>query len=495
MTPTVTNLNTPEQQSLWQKRCTAVTSALEQACQAVNQSKVAFPRKATISKLLEALQHFGSTQFNFFLQGFGVPVQSVAPKPRITLTLHQNPGKGMAAQYIFGTIIDQIANDFMVLERAEKQRSPSSSLADTLTIADTLAQNALTYITHLLEKESTVLTYLQKSPNVRVVPYAPVALIGIPLTCHPIADQSKGVARDLLAIPHELGHHLYWNGYETVPLRTDAAQLSSGAPSWIQRWLQEIFADVLTCIIGGPIAALSMQELQLQARNDWLLVDDGSHPVAAFRTYIYIVTLEEMGLTNAALQLTKRWQKKLEDRGVISIGEDPLHRLCFTPFADRTPVTFNNALYQLRNLIVKLVDLFQTDSTPSPWSSVDSMADLTDEAQVEIIYSDFEKWVLSTFSSVEQQTDEHGNSTLDTCWQIPEWSAAIEKRGVDYEILQNQISLSRRASSTEVIMAIKEWANGTLGKDVPIDFDDWCKILEFAGWSTEGPTDGNLSGG
>ena len=51
------------------------------------------------------------------------------------------------------------------------------------------------------EETFTVLTYFRRSANVRVLPYAPVALIGVPLTGIGLSTEG-GVSTDLLAIPH-----------------------------------------------------------------------------------------------------------------------------------------------------------------------------------------------------------------------------------------------------------------------------------------------------
>jgi hypothetical protein len=355
-------------------------------------------------------------------------------------------------------------------------------------------------VSHLFQEPQTVLTYLQKSPDVRVVPYAPVALIGIPRTCHPLQMLSpQGMIRDLLAIPHELGHHLYWNGQDSTSTNNNQLRhsrpinrLEPSNPAWLAAWFEEIFADIVTCVIGGPLAALSLQELQLQARNDWLLVDDGVHPVAAFRTYIYIETLKAMKMETSAAKLTERWCKKLTDRGLVSSGNDPLDHLRFLPSTKEVQVTFRAALDQMIPLIEELVPLFQSER--APWSAdIGATIDPTDDGKVDQLYEEFERWVPATFIDGQTPSNQQIDRALDLHWEPKGWLALVAKRGVDFEIVQ-AIKPGKRQSSQEVNNLL---GNILAGESIaePLPYEEWIKILEFAGWSTEGPTDGNLSGG
>ncbi|MFZ4656088.1 MAG: hypothetical protein ACOYNY_03705 [Caldilineaceae bacterium] len=464
-------------------------------------SSTEFPRQATLLRLLTQLEKFSTSHFDFFDKGFTPPVKLAIPTGQ----------EGVSAQYVFGTIIDQLAHDISIFERIEAQRR-TAQVAATLRIADLVAYHALGHVSHLLKKKeeeeeaSTVLTYLQKAPDVRVIPYAPVALIGIPRTCHPLRPVTtpvgtvQGLARDLLAIPHELGHHLYWNGVQSdsdgEPLRLYRGGDAEPAqqPVWFLRWLEEIFADVLTCVIGGPLAALGMQELQLQARNDWLLVDNGVHPVPAFRTYIYIAALAAMHMNNTATQLRKRWQQKLTARQLVLPDCDPLHYLSFAPSTAEAPVTFQAALDHIVPFVQALVDLFRDNNLREPWSiDLPSDTELTDE-EVERIYREFEAWVESTFGSEQQGSNQQIDAVLDTEWPLKEWDQLVAKRGVDFEIVQ-LIKTDKRPLPQAVNALIQQILVGEQPVAEPLPYAEWIKIVEFAGWSTEGPTDGNLSGG
>ena len=493
----LTNLTVTERTE-WQKRHQLLQQALSTAKTAIEPSTkpstTEFPRQATLYRLLTQLHTFSASHFAFFDQGFTPPLKLAIPTGQ----------EGVSAQYVFGTIIDQLAHDISLFERIEAQRR-TAYVAATLRIADRVAYHALGYVGHLLNEESTVLTYLQKAPDVRVIPYAPVALIGVPRTCHPLppvtlsGDTVSGLVRDLLAIPHELGHHLYWNGIQEESTNTPVRLFRGNEPdpkqpAWFLRWLEEIFADVLTCVIGGPVAALSMQELQLQARNDWLLVDNGVHPVAAFRTYIYIAALAAMHMNNTATQLRKRWQQKLTARQLVLPDCDPLHYLSFAPSTAEAPVTFQAALDHIVPFVQALVDLFHDNNLREPWSiDLPSDTELTDE-EVERIYREFEAWVESTFGSEQQGANQQIDAVLDTEWPLKEWDQLVAKRGVDFEIVQ-LIKTDKRPLPQAVNALIQQILVGEQPLAEPLPYAEWIKILEFAGWSTEGPTDGNLSGG
>jgi hypothetical protein len=96
--------------------------------------------------------------------------------------------------------------------KGEASHEPSI-VYDTLAVADGLAWSARQMFAHYLTNETTVLTYLQPTANVRLMPYAPVAMIGVPITAVRYASLPKGEtdqqwrvnpSRDFLAIPHEL---------------------------------------------------------------------------------------------------------------------------------------------------------------------------------------------------------------------------------------------------------------------------------------------------
>lgn len=221
------------------------------------------------------------------------------------------------------TILEQIDCDMEVIQRARDQSSPSTMASSVvassrvfpsnpLDQADKLAMQALQPAKGLLDANTTVLTYQRKSPGIRIIPYAKVALIGIPMTC-------LSTERDLLAIPHEIGHYLYRNGKPSSSQGKRIQELvndkAGWGTKWYHHWLEEIFADIYGCLIAGPVIALSCQDNQLEYSRTGFVADDGEHPMPAVRPYIYLRVLEKHGpWKNACDVLRGQWNQKWNER-------------------------------------------------------------------------------------------------------------------------------------------------------------------------------------
>jgi hypothetical protein len=267
------------------------------------------PRRDTLVQLVKRSRAFAKEQFHFFHNGFnpavgGQKLEESADFP---------------PDYVFRMTLDQISYDLEVIQRAADIRMSDSSpkdMLDTLNRADQLAWEyieAAKGLGLIVEDETTVLTYFQKSPSIRIIPYAPVALVGIPYT----AISAK---QDFLVTPHEIGHYVYWHG--TVPNKKPPEPICrylkvAGIDDWAKRWTEEIFADVYACQYGGPATALSSQDLALQNRREKFIEDDGEHPVPALRPFTYINVLSKDPQTEQlAKDLRGRWNGHLEGRKV-----------------------------------------------------------------------------------------------------------------------------------------------------------------------------------
>ena len=182
-------------------------------------------RENTIFEVLVQLQKFAAGQFRFFYDGFYTKrFVDLAPIPDDRHFAFPQFITGHSIErYVMHHTLQQIADDIQVIQRASEQRLISTQgavvglpgqiqIALTLADVDKLALSALRMVHSYLNNEpQTALTYFQRSANVRVIPYAPVAMIGIPITTIGL-NSGVGVVEDLLAIPHEMAHHLYWNG-------------------------------------------------------------------------------------------------------------------------------------------------------------------------------------------------------------------------------------------------------------------------------------------
>jgi len=301
--------------AIWQSRWQALDNTIADALKPLQDRSEGWA--ITVRSTLECLRAFGEKQFRFFYDGFKESNLVDSPKYK--------------AEYALRQTLDQIAYDLSVLQRAHSQRLPELSSRrerDTLELADLLAYRALKpAIEAGMLYETAVITYFQKATYVRIVPYAPVAMIGIPYTCTGIFDANGNfisdlkleevthTARDFLAIAHEAGHHLFWHGQQGK-LRARLRSKLPTEPAYRQGWLEEIFADVYGAVVAGPILALDFQELLFDNVN--LMADDGRHPVDVLRPFIYTETLRQItrqGVANDVPQkLDELWQDLMNER-------------------------------------------------------------------------------------------------------------------------------------------------------------------------------------
>lgn len=276
--------------------------------------------KNTLQNLINGLQPKAEEHATYFLKGFSKKPQH----DHLSEDRPQGSRLRFSKEYALRKVLDRIAFDLDVIYLSYKQRSDKNrygSFKETLELADKLARQALEPAKKqgLIDSETEALTYLQKSYETRVIPYAAVSLIGIPFT-------SVGLTEDLLAIPHEVGHYVFWNknGMELLAPLRDATF----------KWTEEIFADVYGCIVAGPVIALDFQDLQLEFAgfdpitkiNEFEDGVDDVHPSPILRPRIYSetlrmmqargVTLTELGdLADIADLLDSRWNSKLNERG------------------------------------------------------------------------------------------------------------------------------------------------------------------------------------
>jgi len=160
-----------------------------------------------------------------------------------------------------------------------------------------------------------VLVYFKKVNSIRHYPYSDVAFIGIPYL------QSILGNTDMMAIPHELGHYLYWNFLEDDPpldgqelddngagakltrVRSkhedikqkltasghkDAVENGDAIERALLQWTEEIFCDVVGTFLEGDQFVRSTQTfLQAAAGNKHdLTYIDGPHPPLCLRPII-----------------------------------------------------------------------------------------------------------------------------------------------------------------------------------------------------------------
>ena len=283
-----------------------------------------YSQVAVLGQAVDLLRVFSDEMFALFSTGFADGTLA--------------PSSQYPADYIYSCIQVQAQNDLQVLQLAADQRlnAPYSPMLTTLNVADVLAQRAMTQAEYLLPAGMRAVTYFQKSAAIRVMPYANLALIGIPYSSidyHP----------DLLTIPHEIGHFLFWHGRtspSSAPIYQQNLQhqlskdvlsqlnnlaednlsaLAVTAPNskffhhWCYVWLEELFADMLGCWVAGPVSALTLQKIVLHRPYRQIMTSDADHPVGIVRPYTHLKTLNARASVHpnwsaCATLLLNQWQ-------------------------------------------------------------------------------------------------------------------------------------------------------------------------------------------
>lgn len=422
---------------VWLNRWCALKKAIQDTLDSFNRELPKADKDqywaTTLRVSLESLRDFGQQQVCFFIDGFNSENLAESPDFRKEFALRRT--------------LDQIAFDLTVMQQIRGQRVLGSELErEALETADKLAYKALRpAIEGELLANTAVLTYLQKAANVRVVPYAPVAFIGIPRTA--IGAETT---HDLLATVHEVGHYVFWhskvkNGKETslqAALRLRLPQ----EPAWRLAWLEEIFADVYGAVIAGPVLALGLQDVLFDNLN--LLENDLQHPQPVIRPYIYSETLRQLRVfPDAAKELDGRWEKKLQKRALQSD---------FRPKILETDM-FKDIQTYLQETIADILSILQPLSAnrkDSVWS--------TDTDDLDNLYGDFKK-------SLEQ----------------PEPSSSEEVRTelVVSDTPPVPIAWHPGESRFRSLEFLQEAQN--LGLKLPPGL--WTRLLDVGGWSTSGP--------
>lgn len=420
--------------SLWEKRW----QALEKAMAGMNKRYESLSNP-TYKAMVQCLQAFGASQFHFFNNGF--------QQGKLV------PSLEYPAEYTLRTTLEQVGEDLSLLERAVDQRANGSAvMKETLDKADKLAQAAVNLAVEgglLNGQKPAVITYFNKSAEVRMIPYAPVALVGVPFA-------ATEVAQDFLAIPHEVGHYVYRH---TLGLAAELDALMPLQPAYQRPWIEEIFADVYGCLVAGPVMGLDFQDLFLDDSLEDFVGDDGDHPVEAVRPDLYTSILTDLGFPVAAEALNQRWTEWLEKRG---------NPRTFVPYGEFGEVAMADAGAELEkaagNVLQRLekVRKVRQNDSAGYWSE-----ELKNGAEVESLYRAFAKWV----SSPPDVT-------------VPQLRDLGDKVGI-VEGSSEPKNVRHKGMTDAWIDWIKEQSSGNGGYELPSTV--WIPVLSVGGWTTRGP--------
>lgn len=261
----------------------------------------------TFAHLLGNLQAFGQGQFSYFYT---------------KLTNGEPAPDGFSQQYALSQTLDQIGRDMTLIGLAIHQREATSprEVRDSLRLTDDFAAAVLKPAQRYLGGDSKVITYLNKSDLTRVLPYAPVALVGVPFSTVNLDDGQPRAIRDFLAIPHEVGHYVYWHGKTQNSGPYNGMRFCWALPhqikhsavaNWAAPWAEEVFADTYGARTAGPMITVDFQELLIERDSDQDFTgNNGEHPTSFIRPEGYCTTLDAIGLNEWADQMRAAWVEK-----------------------------------------------------------------------------------------------------------------------------------------------------------------------------------------
>lgn len=388
------------------------------------------PRHDKLEKVIDALKNdFNAGHFIYF---------TTPPPPDVT---------EFTKNYAQRVALTRIEADFRVMEQVVSQRllyPNGSPMRKPLDIADKLAHCAFkcasTGNNNLLSLPPAVFTYFHKGARARVIPYATVAFVGIPTFC-------QGVKQDFLAIAHEVGHFLYWHSIIDRLIPDENTDHTKNFPDYIKRWMEEIVADVVGCIIGGPVLALAFQDIELATTETQFYEDDGKHPPPIVRPLIYIEALEQLDSTKYSetiKKLKERWEPHYDQTKDVIEEYDT---------GDSIPV--NAILTEFNKVVTTILSVLPTDFKNIPcWSLASGDSDdLSPDDEVEKLYERFEATYEEIAGSIKDE-ELAAAAVTTTSWET--WRKTVTDR------LKRQKPLASKG-------------------------DIWRRLLSADGWATVGP--------
>jgi hypothetical protein len=420
--------------TIWEQRWDALDSQLQEMMNSYGRSSHPLI-KNSLHALTESLRAFGQDQFRFFWDGFD--------SEQLLPSMH------LPEEHVLRATLDQVAFDMGMIQHIAYQRQQTTQ--ETLEKADKLAQMALNVaINSSLLSKCTVLTYFNKSVNIRLIPYAPLALIGIPFS-------AAKANSDLLAIPHEVGHYVYHHAPGL------AAQLHARIPlypDWINHWIEEIFADLYGALVAGPVTGLSFQEILLDNAQEKFVADNGKHPPDAIRPFGYTHSLRQLGYTQAADALDTKWAEMLGQRHYPTE---------FVPNDGTTPASLTQARELIEQTAVIFLNYLQQDrqvNQPTPWSN--------DSSDLTTLYPDFAIWLTQTSNVDLYQLKSFGENI-----------GLVQGNGQPQNV--------RRKGSTQTW---RDWikAESRQNPDTLLPAQAWVPVFTAGHWPVEGP-ESNSDGG
>ncbi len=401
--------------------------------------------------LLESLKRFADEGFKFFLDGYyskkNLPVSANCP-PRSVMR----------------TIVSQVSVDLGVIQDAVNQRrrldGRATQQACTVAMADQLSSMALSLAIDAgyLPPQTFVITYLAKSIRSRLVPYSDALLISV---AYASIHTGEHPSRDFLAIPHEIGHHLFWNGRHpnTQNMLRDellqrAASAGIAADDWRLNWLEEMFADTYALLLAGPVIILDFQDMLDDDMSSHFREDTDKHPIPEIRPFIQTDILRRL---------------KDEDGQIIYAHECDKLDHNWSSWIDKHPMRQH---YPVRGVAEKMTGrAIVTAVAPLITVILDTLAAIVPTERdyigmegsddVSKLYSEFQSYIMPDDDNEMVNLFLDGNGTEEEFVQI----------------LSNYAEISFLTHTEEVIRQDPK----------TITSAEWLQLLRSHGWSNEGP--------
>jgi hypothetical protein len=295
---------------------------------------------------------------------------------------------------------------------------------------------------------------------------------------------------DFLAVPHEIGHYVFRFGrmpesarnialdlppeakiadsaylFRAIPGRAALAELN--IPPFIQRWAEEIFADMYGCRVAGPFITLDFQDLLLgnYTLEGFSREDDGDHPLPALRPEIYHLTLDSESIPNGP-----KWASHFRERWASA---EAVARSRLDQFkADGEHIFIEDAEPRLKRLVRHLKPILQhvrpgVRFPPFPSKAVDAS-----------IVDAWTQYFRETKDSSAQKLLKRGQSpSADLLAWRGYWEKAKEEnwKGWQERLVQDSEKLYPLPGETD-----SERAAARLERK-------WRVTLNWMSWTTEGP--------
>ncbi|MCA9962837.1 MAG: phage tail tape measure protein [Anaerolineales bacterium] len=421
------------------------------------------------------------------------------PKFEKRLVNGKNRLQKFSIDYVFRLFLEQVSIDVNLIQLALQQRQLNKQNKITqqgfaLQAAQVIAMNAIWPAINEEDgftEDTNVICYLQNGVDIRLIPYHNVMLIGIPYGV--MCQDGKWLAIDYLAIPHEIGHHLFWfkRTHESENLRqklikklweidelkaglaTIMAQQTEGIEpefkslqkhQWYFRWLEEIFADAFGCRIAGPISVLSFQELLASGSPTAHESHDHVHPIPALRPFIQTELLSKMGQISEPQKdkLNESWSQWVQTHWGRWLTAASIAEQTFELDGQDSSLTGKEILKRLEPVLTivaeQIMALIPADKHPN-WTQD---WDHSDTISLEKLYHLFTE---GTF--------------------LKNLSPLIRTDGSDFHSIGQRdliTQITRFDPSSKLIS----------GLDQLEQLDEWVEQMLLEGWTKEGPDGGNL---